>query len=397
MKNIRKPLMYLSVAALLFSCTKTEEVEVEVERIVETEVEVEKIVEVPTAIDLSQVSLASSASMTTESEAQVIIISAAIETAQEEDAVIQLNFAGSAVLESDYTVSSSSITVAAGELTGTTELTIISDGVFESGIENIVISLAELSNTITPSADSSILQIDITDGEAIIGFESSSITIDESSFYTLFFVLSKALNEDIVVHYSGETSNDRYGLSGDGELIIPAGQTTRSITIDANDSRITIAGENTVSVSIDAVENDDVVIGSNSSIAITTNEISEGLQITSTWTTQDDLFDLRVYNSAGEVEESTLTGTNGSEELFINKLDFSPLANGTYTIELIAYDFDGTASETVTFSFLDENGGTYDGPYTFIANNAPSNDRIPVFELEVLDGVYTITQTSTSN
>ncbi len=395
MNIMRKPLMYLSVAALLFSCTKTEEVEVE--RIVETEVEVEKIVEVPTAIDLSQVSLASSASMTTESDAQTIVISAAIETAQEEDVTIKLNFAGSAALDSDYSVSSSSITVAAGELTGTTELTIISDGLFESGIENIVISLAELSNTITPSADSSILQIDITDGEAIIGFESSSITIDESSFYTLFFVLSKALNEDIVVYYSGETSNDRYGLSGDGELIIPAGQTTRSITIDANDSRITNSGENTVSVSIDAVENDDVVIGSNSSIAITTNEISEGLQITSTWTTQDDLFDLRVYNSAGVSQASTLTGTNGSEELFINKLDFSPLENGTYTIELIAFDFDGSTSETVTFSFLDENGGTYDGPYTFVANNAPANDRIPVFELAVLDGVYTITQTSVSN
>lgn len=397
MNIMRKPLMYLSVAALLFSCTKTEEVEVE--RIVETEVEVEveKIVEVPTAIDLSQVSLASSASMTTESDAQIIIISAAIETAQEEDAVIQLNFAGSAVLESDYSVSSSSITVAAGELTGTTELTIISDGVFESGVENIVISLAELSNTITPSANGSILQIDITDGEALIGFESSSITIDESSFYSLNFVLSKALNEDIVVYYTGETSNDRYGLSGNGELIIPAGQTTRSITIDANDSRITSTGENTISVSIDAVENDDVVIGSNSTIAITTNEISEGLQITSTWTTQDDLFDLRVYNSAGVSEASTLTGTNGSEELFINKLDFSPLENGTYTIELIAFDFDGTVSETVTFTFLDENGGTYNGPYTFVANNAPANDRIPVFDLVVLDGVYTITQTSTSN
>ncbi|WP_073244134.1 Calx-beta domain-containing protein [Maribacter aquivivus] len=395
MKNIRKPLMYLSVAALLFSCTKTEEVEVE--RIVETEVEVEKIVEVPTAIDLSQVSLASSASMTTESEAQVIIISAAIETAQEEDAVIQLNFAGSAVLESDYTVSSSSITVAAGELTGTTELTIISDGVFESGIENIVISLAELSNTITPSADGSILQIDITDGEAIIGFNSSTITIEENSFYQLEIVLSKALNEDIVVYFSGESNNGRYSVYSGGEVIIKAGETSKFVSVDADDNQLTSEGDNVITVSIDSVENDDIIIGSVGSIAISTTEISEGLQITSTWTTQDDLFDLRVYNSAGEVEESTLTGTNGSEELFINKLDFSPLANGTYTIELIAYDFDGTASETVTFSFLDENGGTYDGPYTFIANNAPSNDRIPVFELEVLDGVYTITQTSTSN
>jgi hypothetical protein len=391
--------MYLSVAALLFSCTKTEEIEVEriVETEVEVEVEVEKIVEVPTAIDLSQVSLASSASMTTESEAQTIIISAAIETAQEEDVTIQLNFAGSAVLESDYSVSSSSITVAAGELTGTTELTIISDDVFESGIENIVISLAELSNTITPSANASILQIDITDGEALIGFNSSTVTIEENSFYLLEFVLSKALNEDIVVYYSGESDNTRYTSYLDTQLIIKAGETSKSISIDANDNEITAAGENVITVSIDGVENDDVIVGSVSSIIISTTEISEGLQITSTWTTLDDLFDLRVFNSAGVSQVSTLTGTNGSEELFVNKLAFSPLENGTYTIELIAYDFDGSFSETVTFNFLDENGGTYDGPYTFVANNAPANDRIPVFELEVLDGAYTITQTSTSN
>ncbi|MDP5062724.1 MAG: hypothetical protein NWP64_12455 [Maribacter sp.] len=393
MNIIRKPLMYLSVAAFLFSCTKTEEVE----RIVETEVEVEKIVEVPTAIDLSQVSLASSASMTTESEAQTIIISAAIETAQEEDVTIQLNFAGSAALDSDYSVSSSSITVATGELTGTTELTIISDGVFESGIENIVISLAELSNTITPSANASIVQIDITDGEALIGFNSSTVTIEENSFYQLEFVLSKALNEDIVVYYDAVSENARYSAFTDAELIFKAGETSKSVTIDANDAEITAAGENVVTVSIVGVENDDVIIGSVASVEITTTEVNEGLQITSMWTTQDDLFDLGVYNSAGVAQVSTFSGTNGSEDVFVNKSAFSPLVNGTYTIELIAYDFDGTVSETVTFNFLDENGATYGGPFTFIANNVPANDRLPVFELEVLDGVYTITQTSTSN
>jgi len=390
--------MYLSVAALLFSCTKTEEIEVE--RIVETEVEVEveKIVEVPTPIDLSKVSLASSASMTTESDAQVIIISAAIEAAQEEDVTIQLNFAGSAALDSDYSVSSSAITVAAGELTGTTELTIISDGVFESGIENIVISLAELSNTITPSDSGSFLQIDITDGEALIGFNSSTVTIEESSFYQLEVVLSKALNEDIVVYFSGETNNSGYSVnSSNDEVIIKAGETSAFISVDTNDNQLTSEGDNVITVSIDNVENDDVIVGSVGSIAISTTEVSEGLQIISTWTTQDDLFDLRVYDAAGNVEESSFASTNGSEDIFINKLDFSPLENGTYTIELIAFDFDGSISETVTFTFLDENGGTYGGPYTFVANSLPDNDRISVFELEVLDGVYTITQIITSN
>ncbi|MEP2239775.1 MAG: Calx-beta domain-containing protein [Maribacter sp.] len=382
---MKKPLMYLSVAALLFSCTKTEEVEVE------------KLVEVPTAIDLSKVSLASSASMTTESDEQVIIISAAIEAVQEETVTIQLNFAGSAALNSDYSVSSSSITVPAGELTGTTELTIISDGVFESGVENIVISLAKLPNTITPSDNGSFVQIDITDGEALLGFETSSITIEENSFYTLNFNLSKPLNEDIVVYYSSVTENSNYAVEGNGELIIQAGQSSKSVTVDANDGRITASNEKSIVVTINGVENDDVTIGSNASIAITTTEIDEGLQISSTWSTQSDLFELRVTDSNGNTVESASTFNAGSESLFINKLDFSPLTNGTYSIELIAYLFDGLTSETVTFNFLDEVGGTYGGPYTFIANNRFVDGNIEVFELQVLDGVYTITQTNTSN
>ncbi|WP_405414907.1 Calx-beta domain-containing protein [Maribacter sp. Asnod1-A12] len=382
---MKKTLMYLSVAALLFSCTKTEEIEVE------------KIVEVPTAIDLSKVSLASSESMTTESDEQVIIISAAIEAAQEDAVTIQLNFAGSAVLNSDYSISSSSITIPAGELTGTTELTIISDGVFESGVENIVISLAELSNTITPSESESFVQIDITDGEALLGFETSSITIEENSFYSLNFNLSKPLNEDIVVYYSSNTGNSRYSVEGDGELIIQAGQSSKSVTVDANDDRITASGEKSITVTIDGVENDDVTIGSIASIEIATTEINEGLQINSTWSTQSNLFELSVTDSNGDTVESSSSSETGSESLFINRLDSSPLTNGTYAIELIASQFDALTSETVNFSFLDEVEDTYSGPYTFIANNRFIDGKIAVFELEVLDGVYTITQVNTSN
>lgn len=390
---MKKNLIYLSVAALLFSCTKTEEIEVE--KIVETEVEVEKIVEVP--VDLSKVSLAASSSMTNESDAETIIISAAIEEVQESETIIQLNFAGSAVMDTDFTVSSSSITIPAGESTGTTELTIISDGQFESGIENIIISLSELSNTITPSPNGSFVQIDVTDGDALVAFNSASITIDENSSYQLEFNLSKALNEDIVIYYSAVSDNSRYGLLSDGELIIKAGELSSFISVDINDDRITSSDKNSITVTIDSVKNDDVNIGSNNSILITTNEIDEGLQIISTWNTEDDLFDLSVYDSSDQSVESSISSEDGLEELFVDKLDFSPLENGTYTIELIAYRFDGSASETVTFNFSDEQGATYGGPYTFVANTLPSNDRIPVFTLEVLDGTYTITQTSTSN
>ena len=97
--------------------------------------------------------------MTTESDQETIIVAAAIESALDRESVINLNFGGSATIDVDYTISSTSITVPAGELTGTTEITIIADDELESGAENIVISLAELPDMVTFSNTSSSIQI----------------------------------------------------------------------------------------------------------------------------------------------------------------------------------------------------------------------------------------------
>jgi len=378
---MKKTLIYLSAATLFFSCTKTEIKEVE------------KIVEVPTSIALEQVSLSSSTTMTTESDAETITISAAIATSLTEDAIINLNFSGSAELSSDYTVTSNAITISAGELSGSTELSIVSDGTFESGVENIVVSLAGLSNTVTPSGNSSSVQIDVTDGAAMVGFSQSTLTLEETSFHELNFVLSKALNEDIVVNYSSETSNDGYGISG-SQLIFEAGETTKTIAVDIDDFRITPSAELALNVSIESVVNDDVSISSIGAVDIATTERYVGVQIDASWPTNSDLFEMRIRDSSGNVVMSSTQGGN-SESIFIND-ELSSLDNGNYRIELDDYNFDeNSLPEVVTFTFLDEEGATYGGPYTFTANT-PSN-IIVVFTLTVLDGVYTVIQTNTSN
>lgn len=392
---MKKPLLFLTSAVLFFSCTKTEIEEVEVIKEVETVKEVEKIVEVPTAVELKQVSIASGLTMTTESDEQTIVIAAAIESALEEETVIHLNFAGSAEMDADYTVSSTSITVPAGELTGSTEITIIADDVFESGAENIVISFAELPDTITPSDTSSSVQIDITDGSAVIGFSEASLTIDENSYYSLEVSLSKALNDEIVVYFEAETENVRYGLNGRDYIIIPAGNTTGSLSIDLNDSELTPDEKRAMTVTLVSVENEDVAISSNNVVGISTNEISEGLLINASWTTESDLFELRIYDSFDSRQESSANGGN-TESIFIDKTSFFTLADGTYTIELESYNFEASSpAEDVTFTFVDDAGSTYDGPYTFTVNTP--GDRIPVFTLEVAGGAYTVVQTSTSN
>lgn len=381
---MKKHITYLAAALVLFSCTKTEIEEVEVER----------IVEVPTAVELAAVSLATSTSMTNESDEQVIIVSAAIASTLDNAAVINLNFSGSAELDSDYSVSSTAINIPAGELTGTTEITIISDSTYESGVENIVVSLAGLPNTVTPSGNGSAVQIDITDGDAIVAFSQGALTIEEDSFYSLDVELSKALNDDIVVYYEGTTTNDRYGVNGNF-VIIPAGETRRSISVDANDSRITPSADLAMAIAITSVENENVVIGTNGTISITTTEADAGLQINAAWPTQSDLFELYIFDATGSQVRSSTNGGN-TESILLSDNAFSPLANGTYTIELDDFNFSSSsAAEVVTFEFFDEMGATFGGPYTFTVNNP--GDRIPVLSLEVLDGVYTVTQTNTAN
>lgn len=397
---MKKSITFLfTILMIVSSCTKTEIKEVETIVEVEKEVEVEKIVEKEVPIAPELVALSSSSTMTTESDEQTITITATIENTLSDDASINLNFNGSAIIAEDYTVSSEQIVIAAGQTTGTVDLTIIADNEFETGIENITISLDGLSDTVSPKTDNSALQIDITDGKAIVSLENEAILLDESSYQVFIVNLSKALNEDIIINYTFDSANSSYDTyySSNVHTVITAGDISGSIVLDLNDSQITLEELRAATLTITSVENDDVSIGSIATTQITTNEINEGLLMTTTWNTSGDLFDLRLYDSSDESVLSSITSSSTSEDIFINKNAWNPLDNGTYTLTLIPYSFNGNTPEVVTFTFLDELGADFGGPFTFTANTDPSSEKIPVMSIVVTDGVYTITQLSTSN
>lgn len=384
MKNSMKHIStYFCIAAVLISCTKTETREVE------------KIVEVPTAINLEQVSLSASSSMTSEADAETITITATVASALSADATINLNFSGLATLDTDYTVTSNSIMLSTGELTGTTDITILADETFESGVENIVVSLAGLPATVTPNGTNSVAQIDITDGKGIVSFSDAEITTEETTFFRLPINLSTALNDDIVVNYSTQTANSAYGIDGPNYIIIAAGEVSKDIIIDLNDSRLTREELKTFTVSIDSVANEDVAIGTINEAVITTTEVSAGLLIDVMWPTEDDIFEMRLIDSFGDVAESSLRSDN-TESIFLEKSDFSSISDGVYTLELDAFAFNASNdAETVSISLLDEENETYEGPYTFTVNTAGSD--IIILTVTVFDDTYTISQATTEN
>ncbi len=376
---MKKSITCLALLSVLFSCTKTE-----------TE-EIETIVEVPVEIEATEVSLMASSLTALEGDEDTITITATLESALAVDASIELNFSGSAVFDEDYVVSSSMINFEAGSTTGTVDLTVISDNTFESGVENIVVSLAGLSNSVTVDGNS-VVQIDVTDGSAIVSFEETIIEIEENYYYAVNVMLSNALNEDIVVYFEAESDNTSFGFYNYNYVIIPAGSIEGYIYLSLNDYTITTAEEKDFNLTISAVENDDVVVGTNSVMAISTTEVSEGFRIDAAWETESDLFELRVFD-ATRTQVASSSNSGNSESIYIS--DYYVLEDGTYTIELQDYYYDGVSSEVVTFDFLDEEGNTYGGSYTFTVNT--DEDYIPVFTLDVVGGVYSVTQTSTSN
>lgn len=382
-----KKIFYLATSLILFSCSETE--------VEEIEVPVETIVEVPTAVELELISLSATKTMTSESDEETIIITASLDNALDTDSVINLSFNGSAEINSDYTLSATSINIPSGSTAGQIEISVISDNIFESGVENIIVSLAGLSNTITPSQNSTI-EIDVTDGSAIVAFSQSQITTEENGFLDIELVLSKPLNEDIVINLGQVTNNNSYMLSSDFPTIIVAGETLATVRVDVNDFIITSPGNNVLNVFIASVNNDDIDVGTNNQTIITTSEDEVGLQINSSWATNNDLFELRIVDTENnEVLSSTNAGN--TEALFVDSEGFNSLDNGSYNIELELFRFNNTSpSEVVTFNFFDENFNTFGGPYTFTVNS-PANTNIPIFNLEVLDGNFTITQISISN
>ena len=188
--------------------------------------------------DTAPVVSLSAAPLSIAEDGGVSTVTATLSNPSASSVTVQLATSGTATF-ADYSLSSAQIVIAAGDLTGTTTLTGIDDTSFELD-ETAVLTLDGVTGGTAGTADE--VSITLTDDEAppAVSLSASVATVAENGGTSdLVATLSFASPVDttIPLQIAGGAGASDYSLSAT-QIVVPAGQTTASITLTGIDDTI---------------------------------------------------------------------------------------------------------------------------------------------------------------
>ena len=203
------------------------------------------------------VSLSSSAVSVAESAgANAVTLTATLSAVAESSTSVTLSLSGTATegAGTDYTINSSTITIAAGNTTGTAQLSILEDSFSEVPNETIVVDIASVSggDSAVEAAPAQQVAVTITDNEAtpqITLAPTPTSPIAENGGTSAITVTSSIISSSAITVTlapgAGATATGGgtdYSL-GSSSLVIAAGSSTQSTTITSVDDNITEGNE----------------------------------------------------------------------------------------------------------------------------------------------------------
>ncbi len=332
----------------------------------------------------------------------VSIVRASLSNPSTQDVTVTLGFSGNATSSVDYTASSNTIFIPAGQTSSSITLT-ATDDIVREGNESIVIDINSVTNGTengTQSVTATIVDDESVPSVTVSAFPSS--LIENGGTATVWTTLSNPSTQDVTINltFSGTATLDSdYSRSGTAITVL-AGQTSGSITLTATDD-IVREGNESIVIDINSVTNgtengtqsvtativDDESVPSITVSAFPSSLIENGGTAT-VWTTlsnpstQDVTINLTFTGTAtldsdysrsgtaitvlaGQTSGSlTLTGLNdltfeGNESIVV---DITTVTNGTENgvqqVTATLVDDDSTPSVTLTVagSPLAENG-----------------------------------------
>ncbi|WP_344800224.1 tandem-95 repeat protein, partial [Litoribacillus peritrichatus] len=185
--------------------------------------------------DTATVTLTASANTIAEA-AGSSVLTATLDQATFENVTVSLGYSGTATSGTDYATPAGSITIAAGQTTGTTTLTATADSNVEAG-ETIIVDVTNVSGG--SASESGIQQQTVTitdDDTATVTLTASANTIAEAAgTSTLTATLDQATFENVTVSlgYSGTATSGTDYVTPAGSITITAGQTTGTAILTA--------------------------------------------------------------------------------------------------------------------------------------------------------------------
>ncbi|MBF0195458.1 MAG: hypothetical protein HQL71_12925 [Magnetococcales bacterium] len=188
--------------------------------------------------------------------ASTVTISVTLSAVSGQDVTVYLTFSGTATSGGeDYSVSATTITIAAGSTTGTSTITVIEDS-YDEDNETVIVTISSVTNA-SESGPKTLTVVD-DDSAPTVTLTSTSSSISEGSGSTILTAtLSAQSSNDVTVAlaYSGTaTSGGTDYTYGATSITINAGSTSGTITLTLVDDTLDESSE-TIIVDISSVTN----------------------------------------------------------------------------------------------------------------------------------------------
>ncbi|MGM9477963.1 Calx-beta domain-containing protein, partial [Pedobacter sp. GSP4] len=286
------------------------------------------------------------------------------------DTQITYTVGGTATEGSDYTPIVKTITIPAGQTTGTITIPVLADAVVE-GTETVIITLASSNNPLI-NVNNTPASINILDNSTATVSISTPPTINEADGTATFTVtLNAAVQNSFSVDYKTTDGTATAGLdytAATGTLTFPANSpagATLTFTVPINDDNIVEAAEN---------------------FSATLSNVIGGLVTIATPTATVTI------NDNDTAVASIAPGTNGNETGPVNGTFVVTLSNPASTDTQLTYTLGGTATEGSDYSTI------VTKTITIPAGQTTGTITIPVLADAVAESIETVIATlGTSN
>lgn len=275
-----------------------------------------------------------------------------------QNVTVGFGFSGSATLNADYSASTNSIIITAGNTSGSISVTAINDAIYDPG-ETVIVGIDSVTNG-TENGNQSV-SITITDDEVapVVNLSASTTSISENlaaSYVVARLDKFSALATTINFGFSGSaTLNTDYSASSNS-LIVAAGQTSGSISVTAIQDT-TYEGNETILVGITSVTNGSS--GATSSLSITLAEddpVPPAVSLTTSLTSIDENAGSAIVRALMSATHSaTVTVTLGFAGTATNTTDYT---RTTDTIVMTSGQTSGSIGITSIQDVLSESNET---------------------------------------
>ncbi len=311
-----------------------------------------------------------------------------------QNVTVDYTVTGTATGSGDYTLADGTLTINAGETSGTITIGSIVDDSLDESNETVIVTLSNPGNATLGSDDTHTYTITDNDNPPVVDFNATSSSQAESfSSKALLVDLSAASGQDVTVDYAvtgtATGSGTDYTLAN-GTLTINAGSTSGTITIasivddaadEANETVIlTLSNPNNATLGSDSVHT--YTINDNDDAPIVDFSLTSSSGAESTSSTGLTV-DLSAASSQDVTVDYTVTGTatgSGTDYTLANgTLTISAgSTSGTITIAGIIDDSIEEANETVIVTLSNPSNATLgsDSAHTYTINDNESSRTI---------------------